>query len=103
MAHNTNVTALGPPYGLLSVSKSVATRGLIHLAGGFPKFMENGLNDRHLALWMQQSGYNTYYAGKLFNSHNIGNYNDPPMSGYTGSEFFLEPYTYQVCALGGPV
>lgn len=69
---------------------------LIHLTGGFPKFIEEGYNKKHLALYMQESGYNTYYVGKLFNSHSIHNYNDPPMSGYTGSEFFLEPYTYQV-------
>lgn len=44
---------------------------------------------------MQESGYNTYYVGKLFNGHAIWNYNNPPMSGYTGSEFFLEPFIYQ--------
>lgn len=44
---------------------------------------------------MQHSGYNTYYAGKLFNGHTIYNYDSPAVNGYTGSEFFLEPYTYQ--------
>lgn len=44
---------------------------------------------------MQDSGYNTYYAGKLFNGHTIDNYNSPYMSGYTRSDFFLEPYTYE--------
>lgn len=57
--------------------------------------MANGYNENHLALWMQQSGYNTYYTGKLFNSHTIFNYDSPPVSGYTGSEFLLDPFTYQ--------
>ncbi|KAK5995678.1 Arylsulfatase [Cladobotryum mycophilum] len=76
-AHNTNVTDVSPPWG------------------GYPKFVEGGFNDNHLALWMQQSGYNTYYSGKLFNSHTIYNYNDPPVRGYTGSNFFLDPFTYK--------
>ncbi|KAK0388593.1 hypothetical protein NLU13_4836 [Sarocladium strictum] len=77
MAHNTNVTDVSPPYG------------------GYPKFVANGYNENHLALWMQQSGYNTYYSGKLFNSHTVDNYNDPPVKGYTGSDFLLDPFTYQ--------
>ncbi|KAL7810082.1 alkaline-phosphatase-like protein [Trichoderma aethiopicum] len=77
LAHNTNVTNVNPPWG------------------GYPKFVQNGYNDHHLALWLQQSGYNTYYVGKLFNSHTIHNYDSPPVSGYTQSNFFLDPFTYQ--------
>jgi N-acetylglucosamine-6-sulfatase len=77
MSHNTNVTNVQPPWG------------------GYPKFIQNGYNDHHLALWLQNSGYNTYYGGKLFNGHTIDNYDSPQMSGYTDSAFFLEPYTYQ--------
>ncbi|KAM0257585.1 hypothetical protein ACHAQJ_004285 [Trichoderma viride] len=77
LAHNTNVTNVNPPWG------------------GYPKFVQNGYNDHHLALWLQQSGYNTYYAGKLFNAHTIYNYDSPPVSGYTQSNFFLDPFTYQ--------
>ncbi|CAM1509717.1 Fc.00g000520.m01.CDS01 [Cosmosporella sp. VM-42] len=77
MAHNTNVTDVTPPYG------------------GYPKFVANGYNENHLALWMQRSGYNTYYAGKMFNAHTTDNYDSPPVSGYTGSEFLLDPFTYQ--------
>ncbi|KAH7313784.1 alkaline-phosphatase-like protein [Stachybotrys elegans] len=51
MSHNTNVTNVQPPWG------------------GYQKFIQNGYNDHHLALWMQQSGYNTYYTGKLYNGH----------------------------------
>lgn len=65
------------------------------ILGGYPKFVQNGYNEHHLALWMQQSGYNTYYGGKLFNGHTTDNYNSPKVSGYTGSSFFLEPFTYQ--------
>ncbi|UKZ49871.1 hypothetical protein TrVGV298_004124 [Trichoderma virens] len=77
LAHNTNVTNVNPPWG------------------GYPKFVQNGYNDHHLALWLQQSGYNTYYVGKLFNAHTIYNYDSPPVSGYTQSNFFLDPFTYQ--------
>jgi arylsulfatase A-like enzyme len=35
---------------------------------------------------MQQAGYNTYYTGKLFNSHSVNNYNAPFAAGYNGSE-----------------
>jgi N-acetylglucosamine-6-sulfatase len=77
MAHNTNVTNVQPPWG------------------GYPKFIQNGYNDHHLGLWLQQSGYNTYYSGKLFNGHTTSNYNKPLMSGYTESQFFLEPYAYE--------
>ncbi|KAH7305765.1 alkaline-phosphatase-like protein [Stachybotrys elegans] len=77
LSHNTNVTNVQPPWG------------------GYPKFIQNGYNEKHLALWMQQSGYNTFYGGKLFNGYTIHNYDSPHMSGYTESAFFLEPYTYQ--------
>lgn len=63
--------------------------------GGYPKFISQGYNEKHLGLWMEQSGYNTYYAGKLYNGQTINNYNKPFMSGYTDSAFFLEPYAYQ--------
>ncbi|KAL5316375.1 hypothetical protein ACEPPN_015420 [Leptodophora sp. 'Broadleaf-Isolate-01'] len=76
-AHNTNVTDLVPPYG------------------GYPKFISQGLNDNYLPVWLQQAGYNTYYVGKLFNSHSTENYNQPFPAGFTGSEFLLDPYTYQ--------
>lgn len=48
---------------------------------------------------MQESDYNTYYVGKLFNGHTVENYDKPHMKGYTGSEFWLEPFTYQVRTL----
>ncbi|EPE35025.1 Alkaline phosphatase-like protein [Glarea lozoyensis ATCC 20868] len=76
-AHNTNVTDVVPPYG------------------GYPKFVEQRLNTNYLPIWLQESGYNTYYTGKLFNSHSVLNYNDPVPGGWTGSDFLLDPYTYQ--------
>ena len=77
LAHNTNVTDVSPPYG------------------GYPKFVAEGYSDRHLAVWMQESGYNTYYVGKLFNHHSVGNYDKPHVRGFTGSDFLLDPTTYQ--------
>ncbi|KAK4499656.1 hypothetical protein PRZ48_010174 [Zasmidium cellare] len=76
-AHNTNVTDLHPPYG------------------GYPKFVEGGFNENWLPVWLQQLGYNTYYTGKLFNAHTVNNYDDPPVNGFNGSDFLLDPYTYE--------
>lgn len=66
-AHNTNVTNVVPPYG------------------GYPKFVSQGLNDKYLPVWLQESGYNTYYTGKLFNAHSVDNYDSPHAAGWTAS------------------
>jgi N-acetylglucosamine-6-sulfatase len=44
---------------------------------------------------MQNAGYNTYYTGKLWNHHSIDNYNEPFAGGFNGSDFLLDPYTYE--------
>lgn len=44
---------------------------------------------------MQQSGYNMYYSGKVFNAHTMDNYYSPPVKGHTGSEFIIDPSAYQ--------
>ncbi|KAF4957993.1 hypothetical protein FGADI_2823 [Fusarium gaditjirri] len=74
--HNTNVTDVNPPYG------------------GFPKFVSQGLNENYLPVWLKEAGYNTYYTGKLFNAHTIHNYNSPYPAGWTGTNFLLDPGTY---------
>ncbi|OWY53885.1 putative arylsulfatase [Alternaria alternata] len=74
--HNTNVTDIQPPFG------------------GYPKFIQEGLNDRYLPVWLQQAGYNTYYTGKLMNAHGTSTWNKPFPKGWTGSDFLLDPYTY---------
>jgi arylsulfatase A-like enzyme len=76
-AHNTNVTDVNPPYG------------------GYPKFISQGLNSAYLPIWLQELGYSTYYVGKLFNAQTVDNYASPPAAGWTGSEFLLDPYTYE--------
>lgn len=75
-AHNTNVTNVVPPYG------------------GYPKFISQGLNDKYLPVWLQESGYETYYTGKLFNAHSVDNYHSPHAAGWTASDFLLDPFTY---------
>jgi N-acetylglucosamine-6-sulfatase len=75
-AHNTNVTDVWPPYG------------------GYPKIVSQGVNKNFLPVWLQDAGYNTYYSGKLWNAHDVDNYNDPYVVGFNGSEFLLDPYTY---------
>ncbi|KAL3420736.1 arylsulfatase [Phlyctema vagabunda] len=75
-AHNTNITDVNPPYG------------------GYPKFIAEGFHKKYLPVWLQEAGYNTYYTGKLFNVHTIDNYNTPYPAGFTGTDFLLDPYTY---------
>ncbi|KAJ5902580.1 hypothetical protein N7495_003108 [Penicillium taxi] len=75
-AHNTNVTDVNPPYG------------------GYPKFVDRGFNENWLPVWLQEAGYDTYYTGKLFNSHSIYNYDSPYPNGFNGSDFLVEPFTY---------
>ncbi|KAJ6437391.1 arylsulfatase [Purpureocillium lavendulum] len=74
--HNTNVTDVRVPWG------------------AYPKFVSQGLNDDYLPLWLQDAGVNTYYVGKLMNGHSIKTYRNPPVRGWTGSHFLLEPGTY---------
>ncbi|OAL50143.1 Arylsulphatase [Pyrenochaeta sp. DS3sAY3a] len=76
-AHNTNVTDVFAPYG------------------GYPKVVREGINDDYLPIWMQNAGYNTYYSGKLWNHHSVDNYDAPYAGGYNGSDFILDPYTYE--------
>lgn len=77
MPHNTNVTNVSPPYG------------------GYPKVVSAGWNDNYLPLWMQDAGYDTYYVGKLWNSHTEKNYDAPHARGFNGSDFLLDPWTYR--------
>lgn len=66
--------------------------------GGYPKFVSQGLNEAWLPVWLQEAGYDTYYTGKLFNSHSLDTYNKPFPAGWTGSDFLLDPYTYTYMA-----
>ncbi|KAJ7140941.1 alkaline-phosphatase-like protein [Mycena epipterygia] len=75
-AHNTNVTDVAPPYG------------------GYPKFVQEGLNSNSLPVWLQAAGYNTYYAGKLMNGHSTANYDAPFVNGFNSSSFLLDPGMY---------
>jgi len=70
------------------------TARLTTLAGGYPKFVNQGLNNAYLPVWLQEAGYNTYYTGKLFNAHTTENYHSPYPAGWNGSDFLLDPYTY---------
>ncbi|KAK3071106.1 hypothetical protein LTR53_009240 [Teratosphaeriaceae sp. CCFEE 6253] len=76
-SHNTNVTDVNPPHG------------------GYPKFVSQGLNSAYLPIWLQEAGYSTYYTGKLFNAQRVDNYDTPHAAGWTGSDFLLDPYTYE--------
>lgn len=46
-------------------------------------------------MWLQEAGYSTYYTGKLFNAHTVENYGSPHAAGFTGSDFLLDPHTYE--------
>lgn len=75
-SHNTNITDVKPPYG------------------GYAKFVENGFNEKYLPVWLQEAGYNSYYTGKLFNGHSVDYYDSPYPAGFAGTDFLLDPYTY---------
>src|SRR6201999_2088378 len=62
---------------------------------GYPKFISQGFNDAYLPIWLQDAGYRTYYVGKLFNAQSVSNYDKPYAAGWTGSDFLLDPYTYE--------
>lgn len=62
--------------------------------GGYPKFVERGFNENYLPVWLQDAGYDTYYTGKLFNSHTVFNYDNPHAAGFNASDFQLDPFTY---------
>lgn len=67
---------------------------LIVAIGGYPKFIDRGFNENYLPVWLQQAGYDTYYTGKLMNGHSLENYDSPFPAGFNGSDFLLDPYTY---------
>ena len=75
-AHNTNITALSPPYG------------------GWPKFADEGLNENYLPVWINQAGIRTYYIGKIMNAYGVHNHNDPHPKGWDQSSFLVDPWTY---------
>jgi N-acetylglucosamine-6-sulfatase len=54
-----------------------------------------GFNKNYLPIWLQDSGYSTYYTGRLFNAHSVDNWNLPHPAGWTSSGFLLDPNTYQ--------
>lgn len=84
-AHNTNVTNVSPPYGEF-ISHIYCDNAKAHdYVGGYPKFLSQGLNDKYLPVWLQQVGYNTFYTGKMFNAHAVGNYDSPHAAGWTAS------------------
>ena len=90
--HNTNVTDIQPPFGKEFPEQHVANQtDPKSTIGGHPKFIQEGLNDRYLPVWLQQAGYNTYYTGKLMNAHSTSTWNKPFPKGWTGSDCkFLE-------------
>ena len=75
-AHNTNVTAIAPPYG------------------GWPKFLSQGLNENYLPVWINESGIATYYVGKFMNAYENDNFDHPHPKGWKHSSFLVDPWTY---------
>ncbi|KAF9893148.1 hypothetical protein FE257_012559 [Aspergillus nanangensis] len=79
-AHNHNVTDVVEPYG------------------GWSKVQQVGLHNKYLPVWLSEHGYNTYYAGKLYNGYGEKNYDSDGKyaAGWTESDFLVESkaYTY---------
>jgi arylsulfatase A-like enzyme len=86
-AHNTNITDVNPPYGMVSLIRIFIDSdwSCSQNPGGYPKFVERGFNERYLPVWLQEAGYRTYYTGKLFNVHSVENYDKPYPAGFTGT------------------
>lgn len=79
---------------MITYKEDSSGRRIHESAGGYPKIVSEGINDDYLPIWMQAAGYQTYYTGKLWNTHNIYNYDSPAVNGFNGSDFLLDPYTY---------
>lgn len=89
-AHNHNITFVDAPWG------------------GWEIFNQYGYVGHTLPDFLQQAGYNTYYVGKFMNSHTAENCVSMPVSGFNGSDFLVDPYTYDYWTPGfshnnGPV
>lgn len=83
-----------PAGGTRTIKTKQGLTAITIFAGGYPKFVSQGLNNAYLPLWLQEAGYDTYYTGKLFNAHTVENYNAPFPAGWNASDFLLDPYTY---------
>ncbi|KAK4508793.1 hypothetical protein PRZ48_002532 [Zasmidium cellare] len=75
-AHNTNVTGLEAPWG------------------GWPKFVNQGLNKNYLPVWLNDAGIDTYYVGKFMNAYTTENFLKPAPKGWTDFSMLLEPGCY---------
>ncbi|KAM0753492.1 putative arylsulfatase precursor [Meredithblackwellia eburnea MCA 4105] len=75
-AHNHNVTFVTSPWG------------------GWNIFNEYGYVHHTLPDFLRQQDYNTFYVGKYMNEHTVDNCASKPVSGYNGSDFLVDPYTY---------
>lgn len=62
--------------------------------GGWPKFIQEGLNDNYIANWVKAAGARTYYVGKLMNSYQMKNWDRPYPKDWTNSSFLVDPWTY---------
>ena len=75
-AHNTNITSTGTPYG------------------GWTKFLQEGLNQKYLPVWIQNAGIRTYYVGKLLNGFKKKHLKQSLYpSHWTNSSFLIDPWT----------
>jgi N-acetylglucosamine-6-sulfatase len=63
--------------------------------GGYLKVRKEGINADYLPIWLQNAGYNTYYAGKMWNAYGTKSMPPDPAAGWTGSEILLDPWTYR--------
>ncbi|KAF2260108.1 putative arylsulfatase [Lojkania enalia] len=64
------------------------------LCCGYHKFVDQGLNDDYLPIWLQDAGVNTHFVGKLLNEQGVKTYDKPHAKGWTNSNFLLQPGTY---------
>lgn len=68
--------------------------------------MADGFNENYAPVWMQEAGYNTYYAGKLMNGHSIKTYNNSFPAGWNETNCKLgihNKHTVRVMLISWPV
>ena len=97
--HNTNVTDVKPPYGRIAPPSSflrICSPDPTRI-GGYSKFVSQGFHENYFPVWMQEAGYNTYYAGKLMNGHMTETYNDPYPGGLNQTNCKLILFYVSVC------
>ncbi|KAK6207218.1 hypothetical protein LQW54_007419 [Pestalotiopsis sp. IQ-011] len=96
-AHNTSVSILIDYFEKNCLLTYRGTSNVTDVSlpyGGYQQFINNGLHEKYLPVWLQEASYNTYYTGKLMNGFSATVYNKPYPAGWNDTDFLVDPQTY---------